>query len=180
MSNVGKPRTAAEIQQDWDTNPRWKGITRDYTAAQARIAWSWRAGKEPAKALETLDVAEKQAPGNETLRLTRAEVLRAEDRYDEAVAVLNETIAARPQPDWRLHYLRGTALERAGRWSEAEPDLMKALELRPEDPEILNYLGYAWIDRGERIDQAFAMIEKAVALRPDSGAIVDSLGWAYL
>ena len=34
MSNVGKPRTAAEIQQDWDTNPRWKGITRDYTAAQ--------------------------------------------------------------------------------------------------------------------------------------------------
>lgn len=35
MSNVGKPRTAAEIQQDWDTNPpRWKGIKRDYTAEQ--------------------------------------------------------------------------------------------------------------------------------------------------
>ncbi|WP_290704398.1 isocitrate lyase, partial [Gordonia sp. UBA5067] len=34
MSNVGKPRTAAEIQADWDTNPRWKGITRDYTADQ--------------------------------------------------------------------------------------------------------------------------------------------------
>ncbi|MDG3016327.1 isocitrate lyase [Speluncibacter jeojiensis] len=34
MSNVGKPKTAAEIQQDWDTNPRWKGITRNYTAEQ--------------------------------------------------------------------------------------------------------------------------------------------------
>ena len=34
MSNVGKARTAAEIQQDWDTNPRWKGITRNYTAQQ--------------------------------------------------------------------------------------------------------------------------------------------------
>ncbi|MFT4042139.1 MAG: isocitrate lyase [Gordonia sp. (in: high G+C Gram-positive bacteria)] len=34
MSNVGKPRTAAEIQQDWDTNPRWKNVTRDYTAEQ--------------------------------------------------------------------------------------------------------------------------------------------------
>ena len=34
MSNVGKPRTAAEIQQDWDTNPRWKGIKREYTAEQ--------------------------------------------------------------------------------------------------------------------------------------------------
>ena len=34
MSNVGKARTAAEIQKDWDENPRWKGLTRDYTAAQ--------------------------------------------------------------------------------------------------------------------------------------------------
>lgn len=34
MNNVGKPRTAAEIQQDWDTNPRWEGVTRDSTAEQ--------------------------------------------------------------------------------------------------------------------------------------------------
>ncbi|MEJ4112969.1 isocitrate lyase [Corynebacterium kroppenstedtii] len=32
MSNVGQARTAAEIKKDWDTNPRWKGITRNYTA----------------------------------------------------------------------------------------------------------------------------------------------------
>ena len=34
MSNVGKARTAQEIQKDWDENPRWKGITREYTAEQ--------------------------------------------------------------------------------------------------------------------------------------------------
>ena len=34
MSNVGKARTAQEIQKDWDENPRWKGIKRDYTAEQ--------------------------------------------------------------------------------------------------------------------------------------------------
>ena len=34
MSNVGKARTAAEIPKDWDENPRWEGITRDYTAEQ--------------------------------------------------------------------------------------------------------------------------------------------------
>jgi len=34
MSNVGKARTAAEIQKDWDENPRWEGIPRDYTAEQ--------------------------------------------------------------------------------------------------------------------------------------------------
>ncbi|RDI52089.1 isocitrate lyase [Nocardia mexicana] len=34
MSTAGTPKTAAEIQQDWDTNPRWKGIDRTYTAEQ--------------------------------------------------------------------------------------------------------------------------------------------------
>ena len=34
MSNTGKVRTAAEIQKDWDENPRWANVTRDYTAAQ--------------------------------------------------------------------------------------------------------------------------------------------------
>ncbi|PTR31170.1 isocitrate lyase [Rhodococcus sp. OK519] len=34
MSTTGTPRTAEQIQQDWDTNPRWKGVTRNYTAEQ--------------------------------------------------------------------------------------------------------------------------------------------------
>ncbi|WP_295629395.1 isocitrate lyase, partial [uncultured Corynebacterium sp.] len=34
MSNVGKARTAQEIQKDWDENPRWKGLKREYTAEQ--------------------------------------------------------------------------------------------------------------------------------------------------
>ena len=32
VSNVGKPKNPAEIQKDWDTNPRWNGVTRTYTA----------------------------------------------------------------------------------------------------------------------------------------------------
>ncbi|WP_406267003.1 isocitrate lyase [Nocardia sp. NBC_00881] len=34
MSTTGTPKTAAEIQKDWDTNPRWKDVTRNYTAEQ--------------------------------------------------------------------------------------------------------------------------------------------------
>ena len=34
MSTTGTPKTTAEIQQDWDTNPRWKGVTRNFTAQQ--------------------------------------------------------------------------------------------------------------------------------------------------
>src|SRR4029450_6478930 len=33
MSTVGTPKTPEQIQQDWDTNPRWKGLTRTYTPA---------------------------------------------------------------------------------------------------------------------------------------------------
>lgn len=32
MSVVGTPKSAEEIQKDWDTNPRWKDVTRTYTA----------------------------------------------------------------------------------------------------------------------------------------------------
>ena len=30
MSNL---QTAEQIHKDWDSNPRWAGITRNYTAA---------------------------------------------------------------------------------------------------------------------------------------------------
>ena len=32
MSVVGTPKSAEQIQQDWDTNPRWKDVTRTYSA----------------------------------------------------------------------------------------------------------------------------------------------------
>ena len=32
MSTVGTPKSPEQIQHDWDTNPRWKGIDRTYTA----------------------------------------------------------------------------------------------------------------------------------------------------
>ncbi len=34
MTTTGQARTAAEIQKDWDENPRWEGIKREYTAEQ--------------------------------------------------------------------------------------------------------------------------------------------------
>lgn len=32
MSAVGTPKSAEQIQKDWDTNPRWKDVTRTYSA----------------------------------------------------------------------------------------------------------------------------------------------------
>jgi len=94
--------------------------------------------------------------------------------------VLDGLIAAQgANPDWRLLYMRGVALQSDDRWPEAERDLQAALAQAPDEPELLNFLGYSWIDKGEHLDEALDMVKRAVAASPRSGAIIDSLGWAY-
>jgi Flp pilus assembly protein TadD len=156
---------------------RLKPGSPDYASAQAKLAWTYQSAKNPETALRLARAA--AATGDTEARVNLADLLRADERHAEAVAVLNALITESKTPDWRLHYARGVALERLGRWEEAETDLTTALQARPNEPELLNYLGYSWIDRGERLPEAMAMVEKAVASNPRSGAMVDSLGWAH-
>jgi Flp pilus assembly protein TadD len=109
-----------------------------------------------------------------------ADLLRDDERFPEAVQVLNRAIGGMSEAEagWSMFYVRGVAEERAGDWPTAEADLKHALKLKPDEPQTLNYLGYAWADRGEHLKEALAMLEKAASLAPRSGAIVDSLGWA--
>jgi Flp pilus assembly protein TadD len=111
---------------------------------------------------------------------TLADLLRADEHYDESVSVLDRLIASEgPAPDWRLLYMRAVDLEESDRWPQAERDLTAALKQRPEEPELLNFLGYSWIDRGEKLREAVAMVQRAVNANPKSGAMIDSLGWGY-
>lgn len=151
-----------------------------YAAAQGKLAWSLQTAGEKDKALAVAEAAAKAPGAGRAAQLVKAEILRANDRWAEAVAVLDPVIAAEAgKPDWRLLYVRGVTLEQAGRWPEAERDLQAALALNPDEPELLNYLGYSWIDRNQRLPEALAMVQKAVKLNPRSGAMLDSLGWAY-
>ncbi|PPR39074.1 MAG: hypothetical protein CFH35_00770 [Alphaproteobacteria bacterium MarineAlpha9_Bin5] len=112
--------------------------------------------------------------------MTLADLLRAEERYQDAVSVYDEAIAriaTIEQHHWTVFYARGMSLERSGQWPRAESDLLRALELQPDQPLVLNYLGYSWVDMGVRLPEARSMIERAVAQRPNDGYIVDSLGW---
>ncbi len=52
MSTTGTPKTAAEIQQDWDTNPRWKGVTRNYTAEQVTKLQAPLSKRRPSHAVD--------------------------------------------------------------------------------------------------------------------------------
>jgi Flp pilus assembly protein TadD len=147
----------------------------EYQAAQSKLAWSYQSAKDSTTALAMArDMASK---GDLDAKLTLADLLRVNEKYEESAQVLSGIMG--PSPDWRLLYARGVAYDRAGRWTEGEADLLAALKLQPDDAEILNYLGYSWIDRGEHLDTALSMVQKAVGQAPQSGAMVDSLGWAY-
>jgi tetratricopeptide (TPR) repeat protein len=149
----------------------------EYSAAQAKLAWTYQAADDKETALKLARAA--AATGELDARVTLADLLRADERFAEAADVLTGLIQDDKSPDWRLLFSRGVAYERLGRWPEAQADLEAALKDRPDEPEILNYLGYSRIDRGERLNDALAMVQKAVGANPRSGAMVDSLGWAY-
>lgn len=156
---------------------RPKPGSSDYSAARGKLAWSYQNAKQSDVALKMAQ--EAAATGDAEAKLTYADLLRANERYDDSAQVLSGLIERSATPDWRLLYMRGVAYERAGHWPQGERDLKAALELRPDEPELLNYLGYTWIDRGERLAEALGMVERAVAANPQSGAMVDSLGWAH-
>jgi tetratricopeptide (TPR) repeat protein len=151
-----------------------------YVQAMSRIAMNYQTAGQSEAALTSARAAVAAAPNSRDAAVTLAELLRATDKVDDAVAVLDKLIA-RPSSadDWRLLFLRGTMQAEAGRKMESERDVAAALVIAPDQPELLNYLGYMWIDRGDNLPKALEMVKKAVALQPRSGAIIDSLGWAY-
>ncbi|MFN3232445.1 MAG: tetratricopeptide repeat protein [Alphaproteobacteria bacterium] len=135
----------------------------------------------PDDAIMVLETMAAERPTNTNLLSTLADILRGENRFEEAIGYYDRVVALVDQPaprHWTLFYARGIALERKGAWERAEADFLKALELKPDQPLVLNYLGYSWVEKGVNLDRALMMIERAVEQRPDDGYIVDSLGWA--
>ncbi|CAN5369238.1 tetratricopeptide repeat protein [soil metagenome] len=151
-----------------------------YIAAQSKLAWSYQTEGDKAQALALAQHAAATAPKDRDAQVGYADLLRVNERWSEAAAVLDPLIAAETaNPDWRLLSMRGMVLERADRWNEGERDLLDAIKLNPNEPDLLNYLGYSWIDRGQHLPEAIAMVQRAVDARPQSGAMLDSLGWGY-
>lgn len=151
-----------------------------FVAARGKLAWTYQSDGDKAAALKIARETVAAAPNSPDAGANLADLLRADERYDESAKVLDGLIAAQgARPDWRLLYMRAVDFQEAGRWAQAERDLSAALKERPDEPELLNFLGYSWIDRGENLPQAIAMVKKAVDLNPQSGAMLDSLGWGY-
>ncbi len=119
-------------------------------------------------------------PASPLPEIQLGDVLRVNNRFDEAVAAYSKAIAMVDTPqksDWLVFYQRGVAYERSGKWPLAEADLKMALQLLPNQPFVLNYLGYSWAEMGRNLAQARAMLQTASEARQNDGAVTDSLGW---
>lgn len=151
-------------------------------AAALRMAQTLDEQDDTEKAVVSLRTLAADNPRDPEPLIALGHILRARERFPEAVTAYNDAIARIPvlQPrNWGLLYARGIALERSGQWSLAEADLKKALEFEPDQPYVLNYLGYSWVDQGVNIAEAEKLVQRAVELRPNDGFIVDSLGWVH-
>ncbi|UWR23098.1 tetratricopeptide repeat protein [Sulfitobacter sp. S190] len=153
-----------------------------YHAAELGRAAALRRMEKPEQAIEVLEQLTRSHGDLAIVHSTLGDVLRAEERYAEAIEAYDISLDL-TAPDvnsrWFLHYVRGISFERSGDSDAAETDFRAALAINPNQPQVLNYLGYSLVEQQRKLDEALEMIERAVAASPDSGYIVDSLGWVY-
>ncbi|WP_420345177.1 tetratricopeptide repeat protein [Pelagibius sp.] len=134
------------------------------------------------RALQELDTLAAERPDRFEPLMRKGNVLRAEERFEEAVVAYDAAVERLPEilpRHWSLLYFRGIALERSDQWERAEADFLNALGLQPEQPYVMNYLAYSWVEQKQNLEEAEEMLVRAVKLRPRDGYIVDSLGWVY-
>ncbi len=147
-----------------------------------RVADELQQMGETELALTELDRLAAERPDSYEPLSRKGNLLRAEERFAEAVVAYDGAIERLGEIEprhWSLLYFRGIALERSDQWERAEADFKQALGLQPEQPHVMNYLAYSWVEKKQNFDEAEAMLERAVKLRPRDGYIVDSLGWVY-
>ena len=163
----------AEYRDVSDQNPA-------YHAAELGRADALRRSGEVNQAIEVLEQLAKTHGQLAVVHSTLGDVLRREERYEEAIAAYDRAVERAPESRrarWVLFYSRGIAHERSGNDIASEADFRAALSINPDQPQVLNYLGYSMVEQKRNLDEALDMIERAVAASPDSGYIVDSLGW---
>jgi tetratricopeptide (TPR) repeat protein len=115
-------------------------------------------------------------------RMSRSQVLARAGQHAEALAGIEQAIAARPQ-DARLVTTRAWILERMGRGAEAVRSLEKAIAAREKAgdadgaAELYDALG-ASLAKDGRSAEAVAVLRRALSARPRSETLLYALGQA--
>lgn len=110
--------------------------------------------------------------------LAEGELLSSEERYEEAIALYDDSLVLFID-NTQLLYARALTAEKLDRLDILERDLKRILSKDPENTQALNALGYTLADRTNRHKEALGYIERAYRQQPDDPAILDSMGWVH-
>ncbi len=145
----------------------------------ARIAL---AQDNPAEALRVLDLAPASGPLALSAGLVRATALEDEDRFDDAVALLEDMATREPTRPDALVAL-GDVLRGRERFAEAEQAYTRAIDRLPKIESRHWRLFYARgiaYERTKRWPQAEADLKRALELEPDQPFVLNYLGYSWV
>ncbi len=106
-----------------------------------------------------------------------AAIFRRQNRYPEALAILEEQLKRDPR-DAQAHYGLGSLYVHQGRLDAAIPAFQRALQYAPDHAAAHYNLGVAYVAKG-RLPEAIGEFEQMVALTPDDPQAHYVLGVAY-
>ena len=95
-------------------------------------------------------------------------ILASQQKYDEARAHLEASLALRPD-NASAHSNLGRVLSLQGKFAEAEAQFQAALTLKPKDADIRKSYASALAEQGRKAE-AVAQLREALRLRPDTEA----------
>ncbi len=100
------------------------------------------------EALEDVDKALADNPGNVNFLLAKGNILVALERRPEAILIYTQAMQCDPRNPEACKE-RGDCLAQEGQFAEAMADLNKAAGLAPKDPWVFNKRGMVWFCQGE-------------------------------
>lgn len=160
LQDQGRAEVARSVlYQAWQNNPADLGLVEMLSEIALNSA-DWALAGQLLGLLRSSDAPEAQSAANQL----ESAVLMAQERPDEALAILDREIAAADDPaPWAL--LKVDALLQADRQDEAAAVLSAALEKQPESRPLLHR--QAILDEaGERPDAAIAIYRTLLASDP--------------
>lgn len=144
----------------------------------AQLARAQAVSGSPVEALETLQEAERVDRESPELPFTRANILWAVDKLDEAIAAYRLALKLSPQFAEAARNL-GVALIQSGHYADAATVLLDAHKMTPMDVQVMNNLGVAYASQG-KLESAEATYEKALDSAPGDGRLLNNLVDVYI
>ena len=156
LAGLGDVEEARNLLVELRIHPDPAVVAQSY---QVEVQILQNAGRED-DAMQLLNDALTELPGDESLRYTRALIAVALNQLELAESDLRQIISVQPDNAAAINALGYTLADLTERYDEAEELILKAYEMEPEDPSIIDSMG--WISyRLGRLREAESYMREA-------------------